>query len=870
MAGRCLARGVAGLCNDMNNSILEEIGASRSRQNSRHILMRHILRQRATRMCRLVGTICVLSMLPVIGGCSSSEAPVPTGQGKIRLMINVDAQMRSADGSAFHPAQPIGASRLSMSMSTADGTYSHTWQSIDLFDEAQSFPAGTYRISTYYNAPDDNEPSYYACAEFDVLSDQTTDVTLDATIKDAAVSLDIGNHSAEVRPVGMWVRDGRDLMHYVDRTSDKFIADGTATLYPVVTNADASRNFVLDVSAGVDLGSATYYSYTISGDDNALTLSGQDVNSRIATGADFWNAAAPSISSDDIRDGAVLMVAEGVPLEAPVVITATSERPMACMMLSMNSASIYGTTDLLSSSPDQILAEMQRHGFVYTVSADRRTITMDFTRLLEQAPTLNAVYTRLALMATDDRGVCSEPFTFDVDSKTVELSLRSATPAVVGLDRSTVTLNTSTANVEESDFAVRVSTQQGEEDCLITDWNVDATSSTVSFDIDLPAGISAADIIVYYLGTPRVYATIARTAPQCTMNIDAYATTMYITFESAQGDAAAEAMANYATFYASGTKLSIWGRYPEKHSVVVSGLTPGKHYDVSACLIGNAPATTATIITETAQDLPQGTFEDIKTIYEAKHLPCGGRYSTGEIPVVSRQNFTDIKIVWPEKYWAGVNAKTFSDACATPNTWYKMPSGNIVETLANDSRVICLTSVGWDLAGAEIPDYIQQRGQYIPYNNNVPKVAHRSAGKLFLGSYTFDPKTLEEKYDEGIPFRSRPSALNGFYKYLPDATTYDSGLIRITVYGKDSDGKEIVIGSGEEQMHIVADMTAFSIPIHYGISGVKACRLSLMASSSIHMGDIEYEDTHVPVTAYPQKGAYIGSSLWLNSLYLSY
>lgn len=850
--------------------MLKGIRTSRNRQNGRLELLRHLLPYRAARTCRLVYVICVLSMAFALGGCSSSEAPVPTGQGKIRLTVNIDAQMRSADGSAFASVQPIEIGRLSMFMSTFDGTYSHTWNSIDRLDESQSFPAGTYKAIVYYNAVDDNEPSYYASAEFEVLSDQTTDVTLDATIADAGVSFSVGAHGSEVCPTGMWVRDGRDMMHHIDLTSGKFVADGNATLYPVVANADGNRSFVLDVSAVADLESAIYYAYTVSGDDNELTISGKGVSCSTTTGADFWTVAAPGIKSNDVQSGAVLTVSEGVPLEDPVVITATSERPMTRLMLSMNSVSIYGSTDLLSSTPDQILVEMQRHGFEYTVSADRRTVSMDFTRLIEQAPTLNAIYTHLALMATDDRGVCSEPFMFDVDSKTVELSLESATPAVVGLDRSTVTLKTSITDVEESDFAVIASTTKGDIDCPISNWVVDATSGTVSFDISLPTGISPADIAVYYLGTPRVYATISRAAPQCTMDIDAYATTMYITFESLQGDGPAAAMADYASFYASGTKLSIWERYPEKHSVVVSGLTPGKHYRVSACLLGDTPATTATITTESAQDLPQGTFEDIKTIYEAKHLPCGGRYSTGEIPVVTRQNFTDIKIVWPEKHWAGVNAKTFSDACATPNTWYKMPSGNIVETLANDSRVICLTSVGWDLEGANIPDYIQQRGQYIPYNNNVPKVAHRSAGKLFLGSYTFDPKTLKETYDEGIPFHSRPSALNGFYKYLPDATTYDAGLIRVTIYGKDADGKEIVIGGGEAQMHIAADMTAFNIPIHYAVSGVKACRLCLMASSSVHMGDIEYEDTHVPVTAYPQKGAYIGSSLWLNSLYLSY
>ena len=160
MTGRCLSGGVVRLCNDMNNSMLKGIRASRNRQNRRFGLLRHILPHRAAYMCRFVYIIYVLSMIPAMSGCSSSEAPVPTGQGKIRPSISVDAQMRSADGSTFTSVQPIDVSRLSMSMSTADGTYSHTWNSIDQFDAAQSFPTGTYRVSAYYDAPDDNEPSY--------------------------------------------------------------------------------------------------------------------------------------------------------------------------------------------------------------------------------------------------------------------------------------------------------------------------------------------------------------------------------------------------------------------------------------------------------------------------------------------------------------------------------------------------------------------------------------------------------------------------------------------------------------------------------------------------------------------------------------
>lgn len=828
----------------------------------------------ARRVLRAFGNgasvIVLLALVASVYGCSTDEAFVPTGQGKVNLTVKIDDRLHTAEGGVMTVTNPIDVNQLSMTMFTSDGTYSHTWRSIAEFDTNQSFPAGEYCIMVFYYSPDYYSPSYRCIEEFVIKADETTDLTLTASIINALVKVSAENVSADVIPQGVWVRDGSEMMNYVALDDSRYIYSGTATLYPVVSNADGTKKYTLDMSAITNLDAATYSTYTIAGDDNTFAIKGTGIEKSIATGADFWTAASPIVKSDDITAGSVLTIYEGVPLEKPMIITATSERPMRSLILSVNSSIVCSSTDILANEPDVVLSEMMRYGFKVSVSDDRRSVMMDFTRVLEQTPTLNAVYSQLSIMAIDDRGVCSEPFIFDVDSESVELSLKSATPAVVGVNSTTIELLTSTTSVEESDFKVCTDTGDGEKECVLTDWSVDATSGTISFTTQVPEGVQQVPLTVYYLGTPRVSTNIARAVPQCTMTIDTYATTMYVTFASELGEDVAAAVARYATFDASGTKLSVWERYPDKHSVAVSGLIPGTQYNVSARLMNNAEVASTYVTTEKAEDLPQGTFEDVKTIYEVKHLACGGKYSTSDIPVVSRQNFTDIKIVWPEKYWAGVNAKTFSDACTNANTWYKMPSGNIVETLSNDSRVICLTSVGWDINGEDIPDYIQQKGQYIPYNNNVPKVSHRSAGKLFLGKYEFDPKTMEERYEEGIPFHSRPSALNGFYKYLPDATTYDSGLIRVIIYGKDSSGAEIEIGRGESQMHIAADMTAFSIPIHYTISSVKATRLSLMASSSTQTGDIEYEDKHVPVTSYPEKGAYIGSSLWLNALHVSY
>ena len=65
------------------------------------------------------------------------------------------------------------------------------------------------------------------------------------------------------------------------------------------------------------------------------------------------------------------------------------------------------------------------------------------------------------------------------------------------------------------------------------------------------------------------------------------------------------------------------------------------------------------------------------------------------------------------------------------------------------------------------------------YNHNEPSsISNRSAGKLFLGSYSYVDGT--ESYNEGIDFVSRPLTLKGYYKYVQDRNdNSETGMVTV-------------------------------------------------------------------------------------------
>lgn len=240
------------------------------------------------------------------------------------------------------------------------------------------------------------------------------------------------------------------------------------------------------------------------------------------------------------------------------------------------------------------------------------------------------------------------------------------------------------------------------------------------------------------------------------------------------------------------------------------------------------------------------------------------------VAIFNWQNHETFEMQEP-KEWANTNAKTFNAGSKNHNTWYMQPSVfTVTDNIHSGNFAVCLRSVGFDTDGEAIPDYTQTGEPYLKYSPIVPRISSRAAGKLFLGSYAFNPSTLEEVYNDIVPWGSRPVSLNGYYRYNPSGNDpSDAGVALVEVYGK-VDGEVKMIASASVYLPVANSYTAFSANLNYEHFGVEATGIKVMFASSHSTGTIAEETANIETVDDAVKACSTGSTLWLDHVNLSY
>lgn len=222
-------------------------------------------------------------------------------------------------------------------------------------------------------------------------------------------------------------------------------------------------------------------------------------------------------------------------------------------------------------------------------------------------------------------------------------------------------------------------------------------------------------------------------------------------------------------------------------------------------------------------------------------------------------------------YWTSVNKKTCNESANNINTWFIQPSTFNSTNAQNGSNAIAIRNTAWDLNGTTPADFTQTWGTLEGdiYNHNEPSViSNRSAGKMFLGSYSFLNNI--ETYKEGIAFHSRPSLLKGYYIYSNDnQDTNETGTITLSLYS----GENIVAEGHCSLSNNGNDYAQFSIPITYNDISKKATILCIMIASSNHASyDQSDENILIKTTNYNSKDESCsrGAQLTIDNLTFTY
>jgi len=302
--------------------------------------------------------------------------------------------------------------------------------------------------------------------------------------------------------------------------------------------------------------------------------------------------------------------------------------------------------------------------------------------------------------------------------------------------------------------------------------------------------------------------------------------------------------------------------------LVIKGLEPSTRYTLRSRFGAVYSSNTMAVTTENAAPVPNGDFEELLQTINIGSINQGGRYR--ETYLGKWQTKTASYNVSEPQGWASVNAKTCNTTASVQNTWFVVPSTLNSSQSNSGSSAMTLRNVAWDLNGKTPADYTQTWGAIEGniYNHNVPtSIANRSAGKLFLGSYSY--VNGKESYNEGVGFESRPLILKGYYKYVQDGNdNSETGIVMVSLLNGNT-----VIGTASKALASASDYAEFEVPIVYSDYSLKATQLRIMITSSNHASYDQSEETlSIKTTDY--NGLYEatsrGAMLTIDNLTFSY
>lgn len=827
--------------------------------------------------------ICV-SGLSLLSSCSEDTVVDRIGASRLQPSVTVDPTLILTSGQRNVSPAPA-ATELNFRLSADDGKYDHTWQSVNDYPTDELLRPGAYMASAFYGNDTDEGfdcPYFLGTQSLNLVSGDDVSCRITATLASAVVQTDFSNalisgfqsvnaivHTAGYSYMTITPGDTRQLFIHPGKTEiflELATADGHDARIRMGTVTETEARHLYEVAFDSD-----------GADEPTITMkvNGKEAGSITIT-RQLLLAQAPVITASGFTSGVPLSVAEGDAPDTPVVLNISGSEATSIILTTMapsiNSAGWPATIDLASAT-DTELAAMQAAGLAITRSATGRITSIYLTETLSRLRySQNYPESKFYLTAESANGKMSEPCELEIRLQPVNISVVSVSNVIIGVNKAEITLLSRTGDLEKNLVVEARGSNGAWVACDIEAVEPRGNDEYAVRFIAPEGNDEKLPIRITYCGNVLTEATLTRVSPSFTIKADAFAMSAWLKVESADADLI-PMITSLARIYVNGSHTVYVQRIPESGTIYIGSLQPEHSYSLTATLFDNPqPANFTPAVEITTENTAQPrniNFEEHGESIKYNRMPSGGRYSQSILDIFNQQNFTSFDYSEPS-YWSTVNAKTFCTSAKNPNTWYMAPSSMSDVNNIEGSFAVRLRSVAWDNTGAEITPYRQTADNYLNYNPNIPDIKYRAAGKLLLGGYRFDPATLEEHYDEGIDFNSRPAAVNGNYHFTPSpADMSDCGRISVEVMG-NVNGKEVAIASNSVLLQPALTYTAFSIPLVYNHFGVKATRLKIMLSSSQYVGTIEYESSHIKTFPDPVTATSYGGELWVEALQLSY
>lgn len=830
------------------------------------------------------GLCCAAAMLTV--SCSDDTGFSATDTGSVMLSLDVDRSVLSAQqlsrASLDEIAQNLSAADFTIRLTDEEGqTQEWPYESFT----GEHIRIGRYTIEAFYGTEGEegfDKPFFTGAEQITVSTDNVTSVAITAAMANAAVRVTytdafrayMSEYKASVRTAGS--ADGIDYPASVT-DDDLFVNAGEASLYVTFKTINGQQATL----KAADFTAAARHRYNVTVDVNggeigdavlSVTFDDETVaETREFTLSDeLFNAPAPVVTP---ATQTIEVIEGNTPAEGGKV-SIVARGGIAAVKLVTESSWLLSQgwpaeIDLLKVSAEQ-QQFFRQHGLnvLGLWSNPDQMAVVDFSDVIASLRSTADNLTRFRVEVEDNFGKVSDP------AAMVEVNVIPMTFAITGQDICMVGDEEATLLIDYNGVDLQKNLKLECYDAGAGMWDpmtivavapVSRAEASYRVTVKVPAGVDNVDVRATVGSLSSIEYTIVRGVPEFALAntpADNFATTAFVAINCDNSEDSRR-IAQVAQFELSAdggnTFLGLTPAIAEG-GVTLSGLQPSTSYVVRAT--AGPMVKTVTLRTEDALAVPNGDFETLVDALSANGMLVGGQWG------ISAGIYYDTKQTYDVKEpsgWATVNRKTASTDASTQNSWFVIPStmnttmtwqvtvpnikfintGGGTDTpdvfknmtAQSGANAMHIRNVGWSHSGSRPSKWMKNGvGKEDYYCHNAASVSDRSAGKLFLGSYSIAGTT--ETYNEGVDFASRPTSLSGFYKYVPDANDpSETGMVTVTLLNGSQ-----VIGTGTAQLGAAADYTRFTVPVTYTVKA-KATSLRIMITSSNHASYNQADET---------------------------
>lgn len=827
--------------------------------------------------------------------CSDDFRPSDNTKGRIYPSVSLDANPLKRDR-ASRSATEISVNDLSLKLSSLDGTFSKSWDSVADFNSEEEFKVDNYLMeATYGDASDEGfeKPYYYGAASLSVRENQQTPVAIDVTLANSMVTVQYTDAFKDYftsYQMLLHSESGNYLEYAADETRPVYVKSGKVTLIADVVKPNGTGGKF----EALELNAQPRHHYTVTVDVNGGQVGGavleityddsisDEVIVDIDLSDDLFNSPAPVVDSEGFDPAQTYSMVDGFSAGLTPKITVIARGGLESLVMTTKSPSLIAQG--WPSEIDLVAATSTQQNVMSSLGLGARGVFgnvdkmawLDLTKVIDNIKYVaDAENTNtITVVAKDLNGKLSDIVTLTVVCEPVELSLDITEIADPDENNANVNLTFNGPDVEKN-VAIQYKNDRGTWS-NVTINSIEPASrggETYRVNITLPdnASVTLRAVCGSVISESVVLTREILPFRLKVNDYDVYAKRAKVSVTDESG-MAVDASGLNIVLSTDGINFTAPTQTVEGSTIKLDGLESGNTY-IARLEQNGVYSRKATLTTELEAQIPDSNFENWSS--------------------EKKGDYQYLWIVGNGSPWATVNNLTVSTSGSgsgnglnTKGCAYKATSGTIPAngrstksngyggtfgtTKAADGHTVgnaSINNLGYSGNAALIRTVGYGSGNSAGSGTSNPASGFNTcqnvaSGELYLGTYSNGANY------SGYDFASRPTAISFYYKYVPYGSVGDYGDCEVKLL--DASGN--VIATAKYKFEKLDDeYTQKVLNLEYTTNNAKAAKIMIRFKSSANPSLASSTSwLYGPGNKNVSGGEYVGSELYIDEITLQY